>query len=89
MISGLHNNKIQHDLSSTIKRFEETDTFSNTGPHKVPHVLSRYQYSPLVARHTSERYSFSCQVLTSISLTHPAALAILSRDSFTFCTFSR
>jgi hypothetical protein len=69
--------KIKDYVSSTMKCAGQISTFSKTGPHKVPYVLSRSQY---VAR----------QVLASFSLvTHSAALTIASCNSFTFCIFTR
>jgi len=42
------NDKIKHHVPSTIKCIGEIDTFLNTGPHKVPYMLSRSHYG----RHT-------------------------------------
>jgi hypothetical protein len=44
---ALNGNKIKHYTSSTIKYSREIDIFSNTGPHKVPYVLSRCQYGTI------------------------------------------
>jgi hypothetical protein len=40
---ALNDNKIKHCTHSTIKCIGEMDTFSNTGPHKAPYVLSTSQ----------------------------------------------
>jgi hypothetical protein len=34
-------------IFSTVKCIEETDTFSNTGHHEVPYMLSRSQYGTI------------------------------------------
>jgi hypothetical protein len=41
---ALNVNKVKHCISSTVKCIGEIDTFSNTGPHEVPYVLSGSQY---------------------------------------------
>jgi hypothetical protein len=40
--SALNDNKINH--RKIVKFIEEIDTLANTGPHKVPYVLTRSQY---------------------------------------------
>jgi hypothetical protein len=42
-MSGLNDNKIKL-TSSTVKFTGEIDIFSNTGPQKLPYMLSRSQY---------------------------------------------
>jgi len=77
-------------VSSTLKSIGEIVTFSKIGFHKVPYKLSISVWPPLVAWHTSRRFSVYRQVLGSVSVaTHPTALTILSRNSFTFCSLSR
>jgi hypothetical protein len=40
---GLNGNKLKH-ISSNMKCIREINAFSNTGPHEVSYVLSRFQY---------------------------------------------
>jgi hypothetical protein len=40
----LNDNKIERNASSTTKCIREIDILSNTRPHIVPYVISRYEY---------------------------------------------
>jgi hypothetical protein len=73
------NIKEVHSIAKCIRDF---GTFTNTGPHEVPYVLSRPQYDTISGTtHIKTIFSFWTGTGT--------ALTILSRNSFTFCTFSR
>jgi phosphoheptose isomerase len=84
---ALNDKKIEHDISSAIKCMKKLIHSHTLDPTKF---LMYSIWAPLVARHTTRRYSVYRQVLTSISLvTHCAALTVLSHNSVTFYTFSR
>jgi len=42
--SAVNGSEINHCIASAIKCVGEVDTSPNTGPHKVPYMLSRFQH---------------------------------------------
>jgi hypothetical protein len=62
-------------IYSTIKCIAEMDTFSNSGPHKVPYVLSRSQYGTFSGKtHIKTIFSFWTGTGSVSLVTHSAAL---------------